>query len=303
MSISKVRIFSPQRYLHTLHPGDQFYVAAPLTGEDLRQLMRYGIKAGHPPRIPIPHRSATCLNVDGKWIPLKDRPKKPKFFVRAYHLKDWQGNDLYGTYVQERQCYQRQLLPPTECAFTIEDSVLYSELLENSSENMERIKTVMNVALEMVGHFEIRTVDKASALPPVKQIEVPWEILRAGTRDTEQLRSYIAKTVEKKPEAQKVAIVKRHEHLQKMQPEFVVLGAQNFFGYVVYGFPVQNLFIFESNEINNATYVFRGDWEAASRLTKTEVLSGGLQEVRIYHTEQWKQNIQKLLERISREVG
>lgn len=48
--------------------------------------------------------------------------------------------------------------------------------------------------------------------------------------------------------------------------------------YVVYGFTALNLFIFESNEINNATYAFRGDWEAASKLTKTEVLSGHVQE-------------------------
>lgn len=302
MNISKVRIINPQRYLHALHPEAQFYIAVPVAEEDLRLLMQYGINAGQPPRIPIPRRSATCLNADGKWVPLKDQPKKSRFFVRAYHLKDWQGNDLFGTYVQERQCYQRKLVPPTECAFTIEDGVLYSELLKNNAESMERIKMVMNIALEMVGRFEIRTADKVPALPPVKQVEVPWEILRAGTRDTEQLRSYIAKTVEKKPEAQKVAIIKRHEHLQKMRPEFVVLGMQNFFGYVVYGFPEKNLFIFESNEINNATYVFRGDWEAASRLTKMEVLSDSLQEARIYHTEQWKHNMAKLSNRISQEV-
>ena len=65
----------------------------------------------------------------------------------------------------------------------------------------------------------------------------------------------------------------------EMGPEFCVLGAQNFFGYVVYGFPTMNLYIFESNGINNATYAFRGDWEAASMLTKMEVLSGGLQHV------------------------
>lgn len=302
MNITKARIFSPQRHLYALQPDDQFYIAATLRDEDLRLLMHYGIKANQTPRIPIPHRSATRWNADGKWILLKDQPKETRFFVRAYHLKDWQGNDLFGTYVQERRCYQRKLLPPIECAFIIEDGVLYSELLKNSAENMDRIKTAMNVVLEMVGRFEIRTADKAPALPPIKQVEVPWEILRAGTRDMEQLSSYIAKTVEKKSEAQRVAIAKRHTHLQKMQPEFVVMGTQNFFGYVVYGFPEKNLFIFESNEINNATYVFRGDWEAASRLTKMEVLTGGLQEARVYHTEQWHQNLQQLYERFSQEV-
>lgn len=89
----------------------------------------------------------------------------------------------------------------------------------------------------------------------------------------------------------------------EMGPEFCVLGAQNFFGYVVYGFPTLNLYIFESNGINNATYAFRGDWKTASMLTKMEVLSGGLQEARIYHTGLWHENIGRLFYRIAQEVA
>ena len=172
MNITKTRIFNPQRHLYALQPDDQFYIAAALRDEDLRLLMHYGIKANHAPRIPIPHRSATRWNADGKWILLKDKPKETRFFVRSYHRKDWQGNDLFGTCVQERLCYQRKLLPPMECAFIIEDGILYSELLKNSPESVERIKAAMNVVLEMVGRFEIRTVDKAPALPPVKQVDI-----------------------------------------------------------------------------------------------------------------------------------
>ena len=234
---------------------------------------------------------------------MKDQPKQPRFIVRTYHLKDWQGNDIYGSYVQVRQCYQRKLMPPTECAFAVENGVLYSELLVNSTENMDRIKMVMNVVLEMIGHYEIRSAEKVPTLSPAKQVEVPWEILRAGTRDAETYCNYVAKMVEKKPRAQQIVIVERHEHLKKMIPEFAVLGAQNFFGYVVYGFPSKNLFIFESNEINNATYVFRGDLETASRLTKTEVLSGGLQEARIYHTVQWKENLRRFFDQGTEEVA
>ena len=216
---------------------------------------------------------------------------------------DWHGQDHYGTCIQERWCYQRELVPPAELAFIIEDDVLYSPLLANSEDDMEHIKLAMNVILEMVGHCEIWTADKAPALPPVRQVEVPWETLRAGTRERSDWEEYVQKTVERKPKAQQVEICCRHEHLMEMGPEFCVLGAQNFFGYVVYGFPTLNLYIFESNGINNATYAFRGDWEAASMLTKMEVLSGGLQEARIYHTEQWHENIGRLFYRIAQEVA
>lgn len=301
--IIKKCIRNPRRYLYALHHGDKFYVAATLSDEDILRLRRYGISPNKTARIPVPHRSATQLNAEGKWILLRDLPKKIRQFVHAYHLVDWHGNDHYGTCIQERWCYQRELIPPTELAFVIENGVLYSPLLKNSEEDMECIKIAMNVMLEMVGHCEIRTADKAPALPPVRQEEVPWEILRAGTRDRTDWEEYVNRTVDRKPKAQQVEICRRHEHLMEMGPEFCVLGAQNFFGYVVYGFPALNLFIFESNGINNATYAFRGDWEAASMLTKMEVLSGGLQEARIYHTEQWHENIGRLFYRISQEVA
>lgn len=303
MKIYHKRIRNPRRYLYALHPGDKFYVAVPLSEDDIIRLRQYGIRPNRSARIPVPYRSATRMNADGKWILLRDLPKKIRQFVHAYHLKDWHGNDIYGTCIQERWCYQRKLIPPTELAFVIENGVLYSSLLENSEENMDRIKIAMNVVLEMVGHCEIWTDEKAPALPPVKQLEVPWEILRAGTRDRSEWEEYVAKTVEKKPKAQQVEICRRHEHLMEMGPEFCVLGAQNFFGYVIYGFSALNLYIFESNEINNATYAFRGDWESASMLTKMEVLSGGFQEARIYHTEQWHENLGRLFYRIAGEVA
>lgn len=303
MFINRKCIRNPRRYLYALHAGDKFYVAAKLSDEDIHRLRRYGIRQDASARIPTPHRSATRLNADGKWILLRDLPKKIRQFVHAYHLVDWHGQDHYGTCIQERWCYQRELVPPAELAFIIEDGVLYSPLLVNSEEDMEHIKLAMNVILEMVGHCEIWTTDKAPALPPVRQVEVPWEILRAGTRERSDWEDYVQKTVERKPKAQQVEICRRHEHLMEMGPEFCVLGAQNFFGYVVYGFPALNLYIFESNGINNATYAFRGDWEAASMLTKMEVLSGGLQEARIYHTEQWHENIGRLFYRIAQEVA
>ena len=303
MTIIRKCIRNPRRYLYALHHGDKFYVAATLSDEDILHLRQYGIKPDGTARIPLPRRSATQLNADGKWILLRNLPKEIRLFVHAYHLVDWHGNDHYGTCIQERWCYQRELIPPAELAFIIENGVLYSPLLKYCEDDMERIKIAMNTMLEMVGRCEIRTVDKTPALPPVHQVEVPWEILRAGTRDRTNWEEYVRKTVDRKPEAQQVEICRRHEHLMEMGPEFCVLGAQNFFGYVIYGFPALNLYIFESNGINNATYAFRGDWETASMLTKMEVLSGGLQEARIYHTNQWHENIGRLFYRISQEVA
>lgn len=303
MNITRKRIINPQRYLYTLHPGDKFYIAVPLEVEDYPCLQSYGILSDSLARIPIPKRAATRMNANGSWKILKDLPKEERFFEHDYHVVDWHGTDHYGTCWQRRLCYQRELIPPTELAFVIEDQVLYSPPLVNDDSDFTNIKTAMNVALEMLGRCEVWTAERAPAVPPVKQTEVPWEILRPGTRIQNDWAQYIDKIIEHKPKGQQAIIRNRHEHLWHMAPDFCVLGSQNFWGYVVYGFTALNLFVFECNEINNATYAFRGDWEAVSKLTKTEVLSGHIQEARIYHSDKWYENTRKLIAGFGKEVA
>lgn len=295
--VSKKRIHNPSRYLFPVPPGSGFYVVVPLTEEDYPRLQHYGIMPDGKARIPEPIQSATIANADGKLIVIRSLPKTLRPIVRTYHVIDWHGNDHYGTCVQHRLCFPRKLLPPTNVSFAIEEGILFSPLFENLPNAMPEIKAAMNMALEMLGRFDIWSPEKAPILPPKQKLEVPWEILRAGTREQEVLRSYLEGVVKRKPKCEQLAIFGNHEHLQSFSPDFYVLGSQNFLGYVVYGFPQLNLFVFESNEINNATYVFRGDWESASQLTKTEVLSGGLQEARLYHTDNWKGNVSQLISR------
>lgn len=303
MQIRAKRIINPQRYLYALHPGDKFYIAAPLEKEDYSRLQFYGIFPDLTARIPIPWRAATRMNANGKWRVLKNLPKEERFFEHDYHVVDWHGTDHYGTCWQSRWCYQRELIPPTELAFIIEGGVLYSPLLENADSKFTYIKAAMNIALEMLGRCEVWTAEHTPAIPPAKQVEVPWEILRPGTKIEDGWEGYVDKIVENKPKGQQTVIRRRHEHLWHMTPDFCVLGSQNFWGYVVYGFTKLNLFVFECNEVNNATYVFRGDWESASKLTKSEVLAGRVQEARIYHSEKWYERTSKLILCTGREVA
>lgn len=301
MEIRKNRILNPRRYLFMLCTGDYFHVSASLSAEDIQRVQSYGIKPDGKARIPEPKGPATGANADGKWVVIRNKPKVMRSVAHAYHVIDWHGDDHYGTCYQSRLCYQRNLIPPTNLAFVVENGVLHSPLFENREEAMPEIKAAMNIILEMIGHCEIWTAEKTPSLPPVRQYEVPWEILRSGTRDKELLASFIEKSVHHKPKTIQAEIRSRHQFLQDLNPEFCAIGTQNFFGYVVYGYPNLDLFIFESNEINNATYAFRGDWKQASKLTKMEVLTGGIQEARVYHTEQWKKNTSRLVSRIAKE--
>ena len=214
MTITRRRIINPQRYLYALHSGDKFYIAVPLEMEDYPRLQSYGLLPESPARIPIPQKAATKMNANGKWKIRKDLPKEECFFEHDYHIVDWHGTDHYGTCWQSRWCYQRELIPPTELAFIIEDGVLYSPLLENADDNkFTCIKAAMNIALEMLGRCEVWTVERAPVVPPVKQSEVPWEILRPGTRIQDDWAQYIDEIIERKPKGQQAVIRNRHEHL------------------------------------------------------------------------------------------
>lgn len=295
MRIQQSRINNPQIYLYELSPGDSFYIAAPIAPKDGIRLQLYGFEIEGQSRVPIPRHSATTLNANGKWILRKDLPKEPRSFEHEFHVVDWHGNDHYGTCWQTRMCYMRELIPPAEICFTLDNGTLYSPMFSLSPEIMESVKLSVNIMLEMFGSCEIWTSEKMPVSPPVRKREVPWEILRKGSRDREAWEKYVTQIIKERPEKQRNIIKQRHEHLWKQSPDFCVLGTQNFWGYVVYGFPEQDLYVFECNQPNNATYVFRGDWEAASQLTKTEILSGHLQETRIFHTDQWRENVRKVI--------
>ena len=303
MSIKAKRIINPQRYLYAIPLSEQFYITVPLTDEDFPKLESYGLQVNAPARIPVPHRSATRFNANGRYRILKHLPKEVRAHQQAYHVIDRNGDDHYGVCWHHRLCYQRELIPPTSLAFVIEDGVLYSPLLTNHDSDFTNIKAAMNVVLEMLGRCEIWTADRSPALPPVEQVEVPWEILRVGSRDQADWETYIDRIIQRKPKGQQIVIRDRHEHLWQLSPDFCVSGSQNFWGYVVYGFTHLNLFVFESNEINNATYVFRGDWETASKLTKTEVLSGHMHDTRLYHTEKWYEKIGHLIMSVTKQAA
>ena len=97
------------------------------------------------------------------------------------------------------------------------------------------------------------------------------------------------------PESRKNTVQTRHKQISDHEPDFLAVGFDSFNGYVVYGFEKKNLYIFESHETNNATYVFNRDWEELSQLTKRDIIKGELCYKRIIHSPNWEDDIEKLL--------
>ena len=68
-----------------------------------------------------------------------------------------------------------------------------------------------------------------------------------------------------------------------------------FANYLAYLFPDRDLVLMESLEHGNATYVFDGNWEEFSQLTKAEILSQGLQKDRLIHSKGWENRLAEVL--------
>ena len=85
-----------------------------------------------------------------------------------------------------------------------------------------------------------------------------------------------------------------HRTFAEYEPNFIAIGENSFNGYVVYGYTKKDLYVFESNQPGNATYVFRGEWENASMLTKRDIIQGELCYKRFIHSKDWGNNVKTL---------
>lgn len=53
--------------------------------------------------------------------------------------------------------------------------------------------------------------------------------------------------------------------------------------------------VLESIYLNNATYVFRDDWESLSKLSKSQIINGDVEYERVIHDSHWAENIGRIL--------
>ena len=113
----------------------------------------------------------------------------------------------------------------------------------------------------------------------------PWNIVK----------SQVAKTLDKQPTGNKPIVKNRIETITNFEPDFCATGRGGFNGYMVFGFKSKNLYILESVYNNNATYIFKSDWEAFSQMTKREIINGNHQLKRLIHRDGWRSQVKNIL--------
>lgn len=298
MVVKLKKIIKPEKYLTEFKRGEEFCIGINLDEKSSKRAKTYALENPEKQyilKIPKGMGRTTLFNVEGKKHLDRSGEKEWRSIESTYHIKDWHGNTHDGTCFKSRPCWAVEFEEPTCIELMINESVIKSKNIIYDESNFDLIKIIMNIFLEIFGEFEIWDLN---SLPVEKQIKikrVPWTVLPKGKYPWEKAKVFLKEFLDRVPEKQRKIISNRQKTISQYEPDFMAVGGEEFWGYVIYGFEKKNLFVFESNQINNATYIFKGEWEDASSLTKREIISRDLCEKRIIHTENWENTIQKLL--------
>lgn len=298
MRISKRRIRSTENYLSGIPAGGNFYIG--LTGINgfMAQLRRIGFDQNiiiGQQVLPTIIGSVTKFNADGGYIIRRDLPKETVY--RQIDFKDWHGN--YHTKDIPYERYPRDPVSAPNVELLVRNGadnnpLILSPIQNNNPLNMERIKHVVNLFLEIFGECEVLQDNLLPAFN-VQVTRLNWDILPAGNYPWQVLLPRVQGVINATNQQRRLVIQRNIERISNHNPNFVAVGNAGFRGYMVFGFANKDFYILESIYTGNATYVLGQNWQEISQLTKEEILTQNLHEQRLVHLEGWEAQIDNLL--------
>lgn len=298
----KKRIRKTQNYLSHVPEGAKFYIGLTVTNEIAEHLNQIGFENLNPgvSLVPSPRLGPVSkFNANGKFIPLRDKPKEVAYRQRHWEWTDWSGKSHSRTVdIPYKRYPRKEIFPPwVELQLLKKDERLIliagSPIIKGETEESVIVHRI-NLLLEIFKQAEIFQEDFKSFEIP-KPIRLDWDILPPGEMPWKQFKSHLTPVLENMSKGKKTIITNRIEIVSRYQPDFHVIGKNGYRGYIIFGFTKQNLYIFENAEYGNATYVFEGsDWNNLSQLTKKEIISGNLHKHRFIHLAGWEEQIDSL---------
>jgi hypothetical protein len=301
--IRQKRIRNLERHLPAELKGKKIRIGVSLDDRYNKQIEKIGI--GMPAKVgesvlPSVIGPATRFNAEGRQLVRRDLPMETAHRQILWTWKEFHGRDqIERTDVREipYSRYPREFMPPPSLELMVQEtddsqkvivtiSMLYDET------NSVRILQAINVFLEIFGDCQVFTENlKALARTQIKRLN--WKILPPGKYPWEKLRRELDPIIQRARKGNRALISYRLEKIEGYKPDFIAVGEAGFTGYVVFGFPSKNRYVFESSLYGNATYVFDKDWEELSKWTKAEILNQNRQRARIIHRESWEASLQK----------
>lgn len=230
------------------------------------------------------------------------RPDLPKQTTYYSYWSEWTLNGYYynGIQFRSREIIHREIIPPPSFELTILEKdhnkyIVIDKLFNNSEEFYKEITHGINLLLEIFKSATVYKEDFSNFSTTTRQ-KLDWIVLPSGDRPWETSTPVIKEFIDSLSRKNQPVIVDRWSKIKEHKPDKEILGTKGYRGYIVFVFKEKNISIFESALYGNATYVFEGDWEDLSKLTKAEIINENLYKDRIIHTREWSTKINNLLQ-------
>ena len=234
----------------------------------------------------------------------KTKPKEHYFQTLWWTRYEWAGRgetrEVTDFVSIPRERYARTEFEPYSVELILKydgqgQLIVMTDPISYCQDNEKLLINTINIFLTNFEECEVSNENFENAmLAPI--IRLNWEVLPSGDYPWERILDDLKKISENSSKTARKVLVDKCEFINSFQPDFRAYGKSGFKGYVVFGFTNRTIYVLESVYSNNATYVFGKDWEELSKLTKAEIISGNLQEVRIIHNNNWQKEIYDLLE-------
>jgi hypothetical protein len=307
MEISGQRIRNLDRHLGAVAADAPVVIALSEIAEHEARLREIGFSDDLPlgeTVLPLPVGTVSHYNAEGDYIVHRDRPKETRYRQMEWTWEEWHGP--YNRVERSRivdvpyEAYPRTFRPPPGIELTIAEAAtgakaIVTPALAYSTENKSALLHRVNLLLELFGRATLLTGD----LEPYLRTEVRrynWDVLPPGEMPWPQLQERLGPILDEFGERKRPVAEHRLRTFTETYPsDFTAVGRAGFRGYLVFGYQEQSIYVVESLQYGNATYVFGEDWEQLSRMNKAEILNQDLQQDRIIHNEDWSCKIQDML--------
>ncbi|WP_396170786.1 hypothetical protein [Flavobacterium sp.] len=305
MIIGKKRIRNLELYWHLIEDNSEFCIAVNELERYREKLIDIGfsqdLELGETilPKVigPVSRFNAEGRNERQKHLPMETAYRqtiwKWKKFIGGGEVEEEEGiRDV------PYQCYPIKFIAPRSHELTIAEvenqKVIISSRILKSEENSINARDIFNLFFEIFG--ECMMLNNNLSIVKIPEIQRKnWSILPPGKYPFEKLIERVNTDLGIVQNRNRKVINHRVQQINDANPNFIAFGNAGFTGYWIFGFPNINTYVLESVYPNNATYILANDWEAISRLSKSEILRNDLHLARIEHRINWPNEINRFL--------
>jgi hypothetical protein len=237
-------------------------------------------------------------NIDGRKVPLRDRPKETVSFCHE--------SPNFGDYAKgsHQVCFDREIWQKeTRFAKSLEIALegvggqvafKITEALVPSAPNFERdLLESINILQENVGCAEVHPAG-ADAAAFAGSIRVTWELLPVGTR--EEMVKAVEERVGRGGRPVPNTVRERIEAFHALGPRNIITGASGFSRYI--GAQIEDDLVVLENPIHgNAVYILGSDWEEVSQRSRIDLLRDETAHYdRVVHRDGWQTRLRDIVD-------